>query len=189
MIIFRLNVLIFMSLSAFVYSCANPFSSRPVEEPDGIAADLVFPGSADEWVATFADAHMDANLQQYTRLFQDSLASDFQFQFVPEITQQGILSQWSQEDEFLHFQNFTSAVSQIDLSFSNREEDNFVDSIFIDVSYRLRYISEQRREEYNGDSLFKLKFVNSYYVLYYWQDFSSTATRGDSTWSLLKSKY
>ncbi len=175
--------------TVIVFSCANPFSTRPVETPDNNDSNYELPTDPKTLLNNISTAFWQKDEVLYKNTFQDTLSSDFYFYYLADIANLQYLGHWNIRRELDHFSLLTRSFQLLDLKFGVISEENHGDSILVRVPYDIKLDNGDKKESYRGEALFKMKYYLSYLVVYGWEDFKSNATSGDSTWSRLKWLY
>lgn len=178
------------ALSLLLFSC-NLFDTRDPENPVTDTQALQPATSASMLITNFTSAFQQKNIQEYQKLFADSV-----FRFVP--TQSAfaryasVFSTWSKTSEIDYFRNAVIEIgnaSSPQLSFTTVSTVQFQND---SASYTLDYVvfvphSRTTTKQFTGRSeLYLSSNKNSIWTIYRWVDFE---TKKDSSWSELKGQF
>ena len=181
-------------LSFVVVSC-NLFDTRDPENP--VTDNQSLPAATDERILmqNFLTAFQQKNIQEYEKLFADTIAHSRSFVFVPNQSAAArygaVFATWNKTFEVDYFRNMTGSTSassapQITITYPVQPVKYQSDSVVYTVDYTL-FVPHSRAgitDQFAGRSELTMSpNKNNIWVIYRWIDYE---TKKDSSWSELK---
>ncbi|MHB1048971.1 MAG: hypothetical protein ACYC09_02740 [Bacteroidota bacterium] len=184
-----------MLLFSFAVVSCNLFDTRDPENP--ITDNQSLPAATDERILmqNFLTAFQQKNIQEYEKLFADTIAHTRSFVFVPNQSAaarySAVFTAWSKLSEVDYFRNITgsttaSSTPQITITYPVQPVKYQSDSVVYTIDYTL-FVPHTRAgiiDQFAGrGELTMSPNKNNIWVIYRWIDYE---TKKDSSWSELK---
>lgn len=179
-----------------VSSC-NLLRTREPENPISNNETNESATSADQVITNFISSLQQKNIQEYEKLFSDTVTHTQNYSFVPNQSSAArylaVFGTWNKTSEVDCFRNIISAIgiANIQVSISNASTPIRYqsDSALFRIQYTL-FVPHQRADvttQFTGESdLYLSPNKNNIWMIYRWVDYE---TKKDSSWSELKGQF
>lgn len=187
-----------MLLMSFALVSCNLFDTREPENP--VTDNQSLPAATDDRILmqNFQSAFQQKNIQEYEKLFADTIAHTRSYRFVPNQSAaarySAVFSEWTKLSEADYFRNMsgsTAAASspQFTITYPVPPVKYQSDSVTYTIDYSL-FVPHTRAgftDQFAGRSELTMSpNKNNIWVIYRWIDFE---TKKDSSWSELKGQF
>lgn len=189
--------LIVLFLFVLCLSACGIFETRDPESPDTSNETLPPATTPDYLMSNFTTAFMQKNVQEYEKLFADTVTHSRSFVFVPNQSAAAtypFFTEWDKTAESNYFKKIVNEIGpssspQISFTYANDPVLYHSDSAFYTVDYNI-FVPHKRADlttKFVGRSEFYLSpDKNNIWTIYRWVDFE---TNKDSSWSELKGQF
>jgi hypothetical protein len=178
-----------------LFSSCEHFSTREPEQPQSGGSNYRTPDSPSIVISNLQSAFISQNNVNYLRCFQD-INLEGEFDFIPsqevQVTNPGFFTNWNIKSEEIYLINVFNALEPNtfpDIYFTNIQQTINPQTAQMEADYTItiKHNKEGIETDYAGS--LQIQFVtnnNDYWYISKLQDFSSSSSTINSTWSRLR---